>query len=176
LFLKSYLAFKKIRLLSCEIRIVSQTHKILFISILKNPQQKKRRKYKNTYLSPINKTINKKALYLFYANMYNLKQMCIIEKKKSFKNLHIYYKIINKLFIRSKRRKIFNILKTKKINANKGYKIIYKNKLTINSFNVLVLKKRKIKIKYIRNQINEFKKIAKIFRQDKNFKNILFNS
>jgi hypothetical protein len=176
LFLKSYLAFKKIRLLSCEIRTVSQTHKALFISILKDPKQKKKRKYKNTYRAPINQNNNKNAIYLLYKNMYNLKKTHIMEKKNPYKSLKLYYKNINELFIRYKRRKILNILKAKKIDANKWYKLIYKKKLTLNIFKILFLKKKTLKIKNIVNQINEFKKFTYIFNKHTNRKGILFNT
>lgn len=111
-------------------------------------------------------------MYLLYKNISNLKKLYIIGKKKPYKNLRIYYKKIKDILNIYKKRKIFNWLKTKKIKATQSYRISYKNKLTTNSFNIFVLKKKDLQIKNIINQINVFKKLSTFFINNNNINNI----
>jgi hypothetical protein len=67
LFLKAYLALKKIQLLSCEMRVSEKKTHILYLSINKIKRKKKKYARKTLMLkkfkSALNRRISKKAKY-----------------------------------------------------------------------------------------------------------------
>lgn len=147
LFLKVYLWYQKIKLLSCEFRTSEKHTQIFYLSINKYIPSKKKKKNKSKWKkksflqelnSPLTKTKNKKARFLLYRDLNKL-------KKKSEFILNTY------------RKKIFS----------KAWLSKVRNNSWINFTESLFFKRKN----YVKRQQHTLKK--KIFQQKKQKKNLV---
>jgi len=176
LFLKAYLALKKIQLLSCEMRVSEKKTHILYLSINKIKSKKKKYARKTLMLkkfkSALNRKISKKAKYWLYSrNAFWLKQISF------WKHNNLRQKVLTRLWI-SKPRLFSWINLTNTIQnqrrCTKAYRKMrqQRNFFWSNSWrNFSFLDQNKFsgkKLKYIYSDVKERKLLSLFIRLQKN--------
>ena len=160
LFLKAYFAIRKIKLLSCEIRISEEHLPILYLVINNNTRRKKKRaryqktykrKYSSTKYSTLRNPFNLPALHLLYMSLSSAKNNNKYTKNSKLKAilnsrlLPLTKKQASQLWLIKPRFKSWlNFLNYIRITRNNLYK-----RQTLKKFNTITINNKSYRVKQL---------------------------
>jgi hypothetical protein len=166
LLLKTYLNLKKIKLLSCEIRISENNSKILYLSINKFWNAKKEKQKRQPLLrklhSPLLKSKNTSAVFLLYQNLQLLKQT------SNLQNNFLKKKVLSKLWLNKPRISSWLNL----VDANK----LVRNQITKQQVTIQNWKKKQLSFLQKKKYVIKKKKLQSLFWVKKQKKVLAINA
>lgn len=150
LLIKVYLELKNFKLVSCELKFTNNNRKILFLNLFKCLKEKKKKKNKSkiqhSFKFPLQRLNNKKAIFLIYKNLKNLKKITNLKYSSVlfYRSKHLWLKkspLLKKQLINKFRRSVVKF--TKQYNTLNNNDIILNNNKNIFSFLPHIIVKQK---------------------------------
>ena len=149
LLIKVYLELKNFKLVSCELKFTNNNRKILFLNLFKCLKEKKKKKNKSkiqhSFKFPLQRINNKKAIFLIYKNLKNLKKITNLKYSSVlfYKSKNLWLKkspLLKKLLINKFRRSIVKFTQQHRQNNSTA---LANNKTIFNFLPHIIVKQKK---------------------------------